>query len=144
MSNLRDLYVQALPDTVALLKQLAALESPSHNKTALDACVAFVASQLHALGAEVTLLRQPDAGNQIQATWPGTEASTQFLTLCHLDTVWPIGTLAKNANVNIQPVDPVSAAVPSGYYTWVKIQTSDGTFAWVAETLLSAGYAPAA
>ncbi len=56
----------------------------------------------------------------------------------------PVSTLKKNDNVNIQPVDPVNAAVPSGYYTWVKIQTSDGTFGWVAENFLTAGYAPAA
>ena len=45
MSNLRDLCAQALPDTVALLKQLAAIESPSHDKAAVDACAAFVAEQ---------------------------------------------------------------------------------------------------
>jgi hypothetical protein len=56
----------------------------------------------------------------------------------------PISTLKQNDNVNIQPVDPVNAAVPSGYYTWVKIQTSDGTMGWVAENFLTAGYAPAA
>ena len=95
MPNLRNRCTQALPDTVALLKQLAAIESPSHDKAAVDVCVAFVADQLRVLGADVTLLLQSDAGNQIQATWPGTDDSTQFLTLCHLDTVWPIGTLAK-------------------------------------------------
>ena len=34
------------------------------------------------------------AGNQITALWLGADPSTQFLTLCHLDTVWPVGTLA--------------------------------------------------
>jgi glutamate carboxypeptidase len=94
MSNLRNLCSQALPDTVALLKQLAAIESPSHDKAAVDTCVAFVAEQLRALGADVTLVPQTTAGNQLKVTWPGTDQSTQFLTLCHLDTVWPIGTLA--------------------------------------------------
>jgi len=95
MPNLRDLGAQALPDTVALLKHLAALESPSHDKAAVDACVVFVADQLRALETEVILVPQRTAGNQVQATWPGLDASTQFLTLCHLDTVWPLGTLAK-------------------------------------------------
>jgi glutamate carboxypeptidase len=94
MSNLRNLCSQALPQTVALLKQLAALESPSHDKAAVDTCVAFVAEQLRALGAAVTIVPQTTAGNQIQALWPGTDQSIRFLTLCHLDTVWPIGTLA--------------------------------------------------
>ncbi len=94
MFNLRDHCSQALLDTIALLKQLTAIESPSHDKAAVDACVAFVADQLRALGADVTIMLQTTAGNQIQALWPGTDPSTQFLTLCHLDTVWPVGTLA--------------------------------------------------
>ncbi len=57
--------------------------------------MAFVAEQLRALGADVTIVPQTTAGNQIQALWPGADPSTQFLTLCHLDTVWPSGTLAK-------------------------------------------------
>jgi glutamate carboxypeptidase len=95
MSTLRDLSVQALPDAVALLEQLVALESPSHDKAAVDICVAFVADQLRAQGADVTIVPQTTAGDQIQALWPGADQATQFLTLCHLDTVWPSGTLAK-------------------------------------------------
>lgn len=95
MTNLRDRCTQAQPNTVTLLKQLAALESPSPDKAAVDTCVTFVAGKLRALGADVTLLPQITAGDQITALWPGADPSTQFLTLCHLDTVWPIGTLAK-------------------------------------------------
>jgi glutamate carboxypeptidase len=94
MLDLRDLCSRSLPDTVALLKQLAAIESPSRDKAAVDTCMAFVSEQLRALGASVTIAPQTAASNQIEATWPGTDPSTQFLTLCHLDTVWPIGTLA--------------------------------------------------
>jgi glutamate carboxypeptidase len=94
MSDLRTRCVEALPDTVALVKQLAALESPSHDKTAVDACVTFVAEMVRALGAEVSLVPQTAAGDHLAALWPGTDRSTQFLTLCHLDTVWPKGTLA--------------------------------------------------
>lgn len=94
MPDLRNHCAQALPDTAALLRQLAAIESPSFDKAAVDTCAAFVAEQLRALEADVTIVPQTTAGNQIQATWPGADPSTQFLTLCHLDTVWPIGTLA--------------------------------------------------
>jgi glutamate carboxypeptidase len=95
MPNLRDLCAQALPDTITLLKQLVALESPSHDKVAVDMAVAFVADQLRTQGADVTIVPQTTAGDQIQALWPGADQATQFLTLCHLDTVWPSGTLAK-------------------------------------------------
>ncbi len=94
MPNHRQRCAQALPETLSLLKQLATIESPSPDKAAVDACAAFVSEQLSALGADVTIVPQTTAGNQIQATWPGVDQSTQFLTLCHLDTVWPVGTLA--------------------------------------------------
>jgi glutamate carboxypeptidase len=94
MPNLRNLCAQALPATIGLLKQLAAIESPSHDKIAVDTCVAFVAEQLRAQGVDGTIVPQSTAGNQLLATWPGVTPTPQFLTLCHLDTVWPVGTLA--------------------------------------------------
>jgi glutamate carboxypeptidase len=94
MSDLRTWCLEALPDTVALLKQLVTLESPSTNKAAVDACLRFVAGRLRALGAEVAAIPQAGAGDHLTALWPGNDGATQFLTLCHLDTVWPLGTLA--------------------------------------------------
>ena len=91
-----DLYSRcaaAQPETVTRLKELAALESPSHDKAAVDACGRFVAEQLRALGAEVVVVAQTTAGDHLNAFWPGADSSTQFLTLCHLDTVWPKGSL---------------------------------------------------
>lgn len=85
----------ALPDAVDLLKRLCALESPSGDKAAVDACAAFVAEQLRSLGATVRVIPQMTAGDQLVADWSGgATGSGQFLTLCHLDTVWPLGTLA--------------------------------------------------
>jgi glutamate carboxypeptidase len=94
MPDLRPRCVALLPDTVTLLKQLAARESPSPDKAAVDACTGFVAEQLRALGAEVAVVPQAVAGDHLSAFWPGTDEAIQFLTLCHLDTVWPKGTLA--------------------------------------------------
>ena len=85
----------AVPETVALLKQLAALESPSSNKAAVDACSAFVAARLHELGVQVEVVPQAATGQHLKAAWPSAQDSLPgFLTLCHLDTVWPLGTLA--------------------------------------------------
>jgi glutamate carboxypeptidase len=94
MPDLRTRCVEALPDTITLLKQLATLESPSHDKAAVDACSKFVAEQLRTRGAEVAVVPQAAAGDHLVALWPASEGSTQFLTLCHLDTVWPVRTLA--------------------------------------------------
>lgn len=94
MVHLRTRCIEALPDMVTLLKQLAALESPSPDKAAVDACSAVVAARLHELGAEVSVIPQASAGAHLSAIWPGADRAAQFLTLCHLDTVWPKGTLA--------------------------------------------------
>lgn len=93
MSELYTRCLNSLPDMVALLEQLARYESPSYDKGAIDACTAFVAERLGALGAEVAVVPQTTAGNHLAARWPGIDTSQQFLTLCHLDTVWPRGTL---------------------------------------------------
>ena len=92
MTDLHSTCVELLPDALTLLKQLAALESPSHDKAGVDACSAYVATQLRDLGATVTVVPQTAAGDHLTAYWPGTDPSSQFLTLCHLDTVWPKGT----------------------------------------------------
>lgn len=95
MSNLLAACHAALPATVALLKELAALESPSPAKAAVEACGDAVARRLHALGAAVSRVPQATAGDQLAARWGGTGDDRPFLTLCHLDTVWPLGTLAQ-------------------------------------------------
>jgi len=51
-------------------------------------------TRLRELGAEVAVVPQAAAGDHLTALWPGADRSAQFLTLCHLDTVWPQGTLA--------------------------------------------------
>ncbi len=94
MTDLPARCAGALPVALALLKDLVTLESPSSDKAALDACSAYVARQLSGLGAAVARVPQTTAGDHVSAHWPGTDASTQFLTVCHLDTVWPKGTLA--------------------------------------------------
>ena len=94
-----DLHAQCialLPDTVALLKQLVALESPSSDKAAVDACSTFVAGRLREYGAAVEFIPQTTAGNHLLASWPGSSTGDgQFLALFHLDTVWPVGTLER-------------------------------------------------
>ncbi len=94
MPDFRTQCAMYLPDTLQLLRQLVTLESPSSNKAAVDACAAFTADQLHTFGAEVQTVPQATTGNHTLATWRGGSIGMrQFLVVCHLDTVWPIGTL---------------------------------------------------
>jgi glutamate carboxypeptidase len=93
MTDLRAHCTDELPAELSLLRELVTLESPSSDKAAVDACSAYVATRLRGLGAEVKMIPQPAAGDHLTALWPGNDQSSQFLTLCHLDTVWPKGTL---------------------------------------------------
>ena len=85
-------------EMVHLLKQLVTLESPTSDKKAVDACGAFVVKELKRVGCKVALHPQKDIGDLIVAEFaPGRvkEADDEILVLCHIDTVWPVGKLAK-------------------------------------------------
>jgi glutamate carboxypeptidase len=85
-------------EMVHLLKQLVALESPTQDKKAVDACVAFAAKELRKAGCRVTHVPQPDLGDLTVAEFvPGRlkEADDEILVLTHIDTVWPVGQIAK-------------------------------------------------
>jgi glutamate carboxypeptidase len=82
-----------LPDMLALLKRLVETESPSHNKAAVDRVGALVAQECRRLGAQIEIHHQADAGDLIEARWGKGPGS--ILLLSHMDTVFPVGTLAK-------------------------------------------------
>jgi glutamate carboxypeptidase len=85
-------------EIVHLLKQLVVLESPTNDKKAVDACVAFVARELKRVGCKVTTHPQKDVGDLTVAEFaPGRlkDADDEILVLTHIDTVWPVGRIAK-------------------------------------------------
>jgi glutamate carboxypeptidase len=79
-------------DMVALLTRLVELESPTSDKPSLDRLGAFLAEQLRALDAGVEILPQPHAGDHVRAHW-GDDGGA--LLLCHMDTVWDLGTVTE-------------------------------------------------
>jgi glutamate carboxypeptidase len=80
-------------EMVALLGQVVEMESPTDDKASLDRLGAFLADHLRALGAEVEILRQPEAGDHVLARWG--QGACGALLLCHMDTVWDLGTVAE-------------------------------------------------
>ena len=84
-------------EIVRLLGEFVRCESPSHEKAAVDRMGRIVAREWQRRGARVRILRQKQAGNHVRAeVWLGQGAATgQILILGHLDTVYPLGTLAK-------------------------------------------------
>jgi len=91
-------YLRSRQDEmVRLLGKFVRCESPSFNKRPLDAIGELVAAEWRRRGARVQILRQVKAGNHVRAElWLGNGRPTgQIMVLGHLDTVYPLGTIAK-------------------------------------------------
>ena len=85
------------PAMVRLLGKMVEIESPSHDKAAVDRFGAMIASEWKLRAARTRLLRQRNFGDHVHAEFwleRGRPAG-QFLVLGHLDTVYPVGTLAQ-------------------------------------------------
>ncbi len=83
-------------ETVALLRRLVAVESPSGDKAAVDRCMTVAAGACRELGGRVRWHRQKEFGNLLEARFGfGRTTERPVLLLGHLDTVWPIGTLRR-------------------------------------------------
>ncbi len=82
-----------------LTRKLVAAESPSDAKSAVDACVTLAAAHFRQLGGRIKLHRQAGHGNVLEAHFGPRSvqprgAAKPVLLLGHLDTVWPVGTIA--------------------------------------------------
>jgi len=86
-------------DMKTLLKRLVETESPSTEKTAVDRAGAIVADEARRLGADVQIVPVKEAGDQVIAKFIPNVAEAQgrnsILLLCHMDTVFPLGTLER-------------------------------------------------
>jgi glutamate carboxypeptidase len=80
-------------EMTALLTRLIEMESPTDHKPSLDLLSAFLADELSRLQARVDTLVQAEAGNHVRAKWG--EGDGGVLMLCHMDTVWERGTIAR-------------------------------------------------
>lgn len=81
---------------LSTIRELVEIESPSHNKVAVDRLADTVALKFSQLGGEVRFHRAKDFGNHLQIDFdsPGRSAAQPVLLLGHYDTVYPLGTLA--------------------------------------------------
>lgn len=83
-------------DKKTLLQHLVETESPSHQKDAVDRVGAIVAEQARTLGAQVEVLSNDKTGDHILARFSSARTSSgSILLLCHMDTVFPVGTIDK-------------------------------------------------
>ena len=89
-----DQFTEQTPRLVDLLRRLVEIESPTHEKPAVDRVGQAIAQELRRSQAQVEVVPQTRVGDQLIARWPGVEAGPGILILGHMDTVFPLGTLA--------------------------------------------------
>lgn len=85
-------------EMINLLKQLVHRESPSLDKKAVDNCLAFVVNEFKKIGARVSRFPQKGIGDFYTVEYPAKGnfgLKKPFLILTHIDTVWPVGKIAK-------------------------------------------------
>ena len=99
-------HITALqPQLVAHLKELVQQESPSEDPAAVNAAMALVEKYARTIGGRPKYYRQKGYGDVLELRFGPTKfipyrsdrrsVPRPILLLGHLDTVWPIGTLAK-------------------------------------------------
>jgi len=89
---LRDWCRARAPEMTALLAELSATESPSTEPAAVAALALRLAREAEGLGLTTELIPVPDAGPLLRAR--SQAAGRPIMLLGHMDTVWPLGTLA--------------------------------------------------
>lgn len=82
---------QQITETV---RQLVEVESPSDNKQAVDRLGTLLAGRFEALGGHAKFHRTQNLGDHLQVDFSGQNSAKPVLLLGHLDTVYPMGTLA--------------------------------------------------
>ncbi len=98
MPDYLDYFRQRAPEMLAFLAEMVEHESPTLDKAAVDRYGDFLCAAYRALGAEVEIIAQEQYGDHRRVTLDlsgGRGHDRQITILCHLDTVWAMGELAK-------------------------------------------------
>jgi len=76
------------------IRQLVEIESPSDNKQAVDRLGALLAGRFEGLGGHAKFHRTQNFGDHLQVDFATERSGKPVLLLGHLDTVYPLGSLA--------------------------------------------------
>lgn len=95
MNPIEQYYADRVQDIVALTTQLATFETPTSSKTHVDVLCGWLEAHLQTLGAAVQRIPREAVGDILLATWNADCPGKPLLFLMHMDTVWPVGTVAQ-------------------------------------------------
>ncbi|MCP2519095.1 M20 family metallopeptidase [Candidatus Aminicenantes bacterium AC-335-A11] len=88
--NFSEYFKKREKEIINFLKELVFLESPTHDKNAVDKCSNFYFEELKKLGIKTSKITQKEIGDFGFAELPG-KSNEKILVLLHIDTVWKIG-----------------------------------------------------
>lgn len=80
---------------IETIRQMVEIESPTDNKPGVDRLGRWLAQKFDAMGGHSKFHRVAEFGDHLQVDFPGRDRRPPVLLLGHLDTVYPVGTLAK-------------------------------------------------
>ncbi|OGP89691.1 MAG: hypothetical protein A2156_00590 [Deltaproteobacteria bacterium RBG_16_48_10] len=95
MEEIRRYLFKKQDEMLQLLEGLVNIDSGSYCKEGIDACGQILHEHLRGLGFETEVITEMDYGNHIKAKRTGKGTKRLFIS-CHLDTVWPAGTVTKS------------------------------------------------
>jgi glutamate carboxypeptidase len=87
-------FQQRTEQIVQTIRQLVEIESPTESKQSVDHLGALLAGRFEGLGGHAKFHRVPNFGDHLQVDFAGTGGGKPVMLLGHLDTVYPVGTLA--------------------------------------------------
>jgi glutamate carboxypeptidase len=95
MANRLRYFVERESEITQTIRRLVEIESPSDNKQAVDHLGSMLAGRFEGLGGHAKFHRTQDFGDHLQVDFEGQRGRKPILLLGHLDTVYPLGTLAE-------------------------------------------------
>ncbi len=94
-------YEQRVNDIVALTTTLATYETPTSDKEHVDRLGRYLEDKLKSMGASVERFPREKVGDILLAKWNADRPGRPLMFMMHMDTVWPLGTLA-NRPVHVE------------------------------------------
>ncbi len=95
MSELVKKMEVRLPEIIKVIKTVVEYESPSDEKEAIDKLIGYLSKLCKEKGMQTNILVNESRGNHLLAEYIVEDADKNLLILCHIDTVWPLGTLER-------------------------------------------------
>jgi glutamate carboxypeptidase len=95
MADLKTYFEDRQDEIMQILEQLVLIDSPSGDKDAVDRVGVRVEAFLQQQNIAVERIPRTQSGDLLLARLPGRRSDRKILIMGHMDTVWPLGTLAE-------------------------------------------------